>query len=212
MKKEDSEPQNISRRKFIKGVGTGVIGGTIIPGVLTSEPAKKKQETSQPHEGKVLLPLKVNGKAIRVLVEPRTTLAQLLRDQLNLIGAKITCNHGECGTCTVLLDGKAIYSCHILALDAAGKEVTTIEGLLNGEKLHPLQEAFIEHDGFQCGFCTPGQIMAARALLLKHPKPTTEQVKEGMAGNLCRCSSYPHIVKSVMAAAEKTTTNAGKGG
>jgi len=209
MKKEDSEPKNISRRKFLKGVGTGVIGGAVLPGVLTSE---EKKKSSPRREGKVLLSLKVNGKAVRVLVEPRTTLAQLLRDQLNLTGTKITCNHGECGTCTVLLNRKAVYSCHVLALDAADKEVTTIEGLLTGEKLHPIQEAFIEHDGFQCGFCTPGQIMAAYALLLKHPKPTTEQVLEGMAGNLCRCSAYPNIVRSVMAAAGKSTTNAGNGG
>jgi xanthine dehydrogenase YagT iron-sulfur-binding subunit len=209
MNKEDSEPKNISRRKFIKGVGTGVIGGAVLPGVLTSQEIKK---TLSRREGKVLLSLKVNGKAVRVLVEPRTTLTQLLRDHLNLTGAKVTCNHGECGTCTVLLNGKAVYSCHMLALDAADKEVTTIEGLLTGEKLHPIQEAFIEQDGFQCGFCTPGQIMAAYALLLKHPRPTTGQVKEGMAGNLCRCSAYPNIVKSVMAAAEKTAAKAGKGG
>ncbi len=209
MNKEDSEPKNISRRKFLEGVGTGVIGGAVLPGVLTSE---EKKKSSPRREGKVLLSLKVNGKAVRVLVEPRTTLAQLLRDQLNLTGTKITCNHGECGTCTVLLNRKAVYSCHILALDAADKEVTTIEGLLTGEKLHPIQEAFIEHDGFQCGFCTPGQIMAAYALLLKHPKPTTGQLLEGMAGNLCRCSAYPNIVRSVMAAAGKSTTNPGNGG
>jgi len=209
MKKEDSEPKNISRRKFLKGVGTGVIGGAVLPGVIAAE---EKKEPLPRHQGKVLLSLKVNGKAVRVLVEPRTTLAQLLREQLNLTGTKITCNHGECGTCTVLLDKKAVYSCHILALDAADKEVTTIEGLLTGEKLHPLQEAFIEQDGLQCGFCTPGQIMAAYALLLKHPKPTTEQVLEGMAGNLCRCSAYPNIVKSVKAAAEKATANPGNGG
>jgi len=99
------------------------------------------------------------------------------------------------------LDGKAVYSCHILALDAVGKEVTTIEGLLSGEELHPIQQAFIEHDGYQCGFCTPGQIMSAQALLLKNPKPDREQVKEAMAGNLCRCSAYPKIVESVLAAA-----------
>lgn len=209
MKKEDSEPKNISRRKFIKGVGTGVIGSAVLPGVLTPEQGEK---TPQPHEGKVLLSLKVNGRAVRALVEPRTTLAQLLRDQLNLTGTKVTCNQGECGACTVLLEGKAIYSCHILALDAAGKEVITIEGLMKGEELHPLQEAFIEHDGLQCGFCTPGQIMAAMGLLLKNPQPTTEQVKEGMAGNLCRCSTYPNIVKSVLAAAEKIGAKPGMGG
>jgi xanthine dehydrogenase YagT iron-sulfur-binding subunit len=203
MKEKKSGPKNISRRKFIAGFGTGVIGGAMIPGALAAEQAKKMKESSQPQEGKVTLSLKVNGKPVRVLIEPQTTLVQLLRDHLRLTGTKVVCNRGECGSCTVLLNNKAVYSCHILALDAAGQEVTTIEGLLDGEKLHPLQEAFVEHDGFQCGFCTPGQIMAAQALLLKHPKPTTEQVKQEMAGNLCRCSAYPNIVKSVLAAAEK---------
>ena len=199
---EDSKSQGITRRKFIQGVGTGMIGTAVLPGILSGE--KEKPEPSPPsHPGKELVVLKVNGKQVRAMVEPRTTLVQLLRDHLELTGTKIVCDHGECGGCTVLLDGKAVYSCHMLALDAAGKEVLTIEGLLNGEELHPIQQAFIDHDGLQCGFCTPGQIMAAQALLLKHPEPTVEQVKEGMAGNLCRCAAYPNIVKSVMAAAEK---------
>lgn len=197
---EDSKPKAISRRKFLQGVGTGVIGSAVLPGALSGEKKKKKSQT--PHPGKELLVLNVNGKQVRALIEPQTTLVQLIRDHLNLTGTKVVCNQGECGGCTVLLDGKAVYSCHILALDAAGKHVVTIEGLLTGEKLHPIQEAFIEHDGLQCGFCTPGQIMAAQALLLKHPKPTTQQVKEGMAGNLCRCAAYPNILKSVLAAAE----------
>jgi xanthine dehydrogenase YagT iron-sulfur-binding subunit len=203
MKEKKSDPTNISRRKFIAGFGTGVIGGAMMPGVLTAKKTPKVEADSQTQEGKVKLSLKVNGKPVRVLIEPQTTLAQLLRDHLQLTGTKIVCNHGECGSCTVLLNNKAVYSCHILALDAAGQEVTTIEGLLSGETLHPLQEAFIEHDGLQCGFCTPGQIMAARALLLKFPKPTREQVQQEMAGNICRCSAYPNIVKSVLAAAEK---------
>ncbi len=204
---QDSKPNNktISRRKFIQGVGTGVIGGAVLPGALSPEPPKKEKE-SPPHKDKEMLSLKVNGKPIRVLVEPRTTLAQVLRDHLELTGTKVICNHGECGGCTVLLDGTAVYSCHMLALDAAGKEVVTIEGLMNGEKLHPVQEAFIKEDGLQCGYCTPGQVMAAYALLLKNPKPTVEQVKEGMSGNLCRCAAYPNIINSVIAAAQKMRT------
>ncbi len=198
---EDSKPKSISRRKFLQGVGTGVIGGAVLPGALSGEKKKKKEQP--PHPGNELLTLNVNGKNVRAMIEPRTTLAELLRDHLNLTGTKIVCNQGECGGCTVLLDGKAIYSCHTLALDAQGKKVVTIEGLLTGEKLHPIQQAFIDHDGLQCGFCTPGQVMAAQALLLKHPKPTPQQVKEGMAGNLCRCAAYPNIIKSVLAAAEK---------
>ncbi len=198
-----SKCERISRRKFIKGFGGSVIGGSVMIHSLPNLAKDEKDEQALLHSGKVPLTLKINGKQVKLLVEPRTTLAELLRDQLHLTGTKIVCNQGECGGCTVLLNGTAIYSCHFLALDAAGKEVTTIEGLLSGEKLHPIQQAFIEHDGFQCGFCTPGQIMAAEALLLKNQKPTRDQVKEAMAGNLCRCSAYPHIIDSVLAAAEK---------
>jgi aerobic-type carbon monoxide dehydrogenase small subunit (CoxS/CutS family) len=127
---------------------------------------------------------------------------ELLRDHLELTGTKIGCNQGECGSCTVLVNGKAVYSCHILALDVAGKNVVTVEGLMKGEELHPVQEAFIEHDGLQCGYCTPGQIMAAQALLLKNPKPDKNEIIEGMSGNICRCAAYPNIIKSVVAAAE----------
>ncbi|OGU55383.1 MAG: 2Fe-2S ferredoxin [Ignavibacteria bacterium RBG_13_36_8] len=152
---------------------------------------------------KEVVKLKVNGKNVRALVEPETTLAELLRDKLKLTGAKVSCNNGECGGCTVVLDGKAVYSCHMLALDAAGKEVITIEGLMTGEKLHPLQEAFIDEDGMQCGFCTPGQIMVAYALLVNNPNPTREEIIEGMAGNICRCAAYPNIIKSVQTTAAK---------
>lgn len=198
-----SKSKGISRRKFIKGFGSGVVGGSVLVHSLPALSNGQKAQQAPLHEGKVLIDLKVNGKQLKLLVESRTTLAQVLRDQLHLTGTKIICNHGECGGCTVLLDGQAVYSCHILALDAAGKEVTTIEGLLSGEELHPIQQAFIEHDGYQCGFCTPGQIITTQALLLKNPKPDREQVKEAMAGNLCRCSAYPNIVDSVLAAAER---------
>ncbi len=195
--------KGMTRRKFLKGVGSGVVGSTVL---LQTLPALSDAEAAmnQPqHDGKVVLAFTINGKPVRLLVEPRMTLAEVIRDELHLTGTKVVCNQGECGGCTVLLDGKAVYSCHLLALDAAGKEVTTIEGLMNGEQLHPLQQAFVDHDGLQCGFCTPGQIMAAHALLREHPHPTREQVKQGMAGNLCRCGAYPNIIESVLAAAEK---------
>ena len=199
---EDSKPRKFTRRKFIKGVGTGVAGAyAFVPGI--ERISKKIIDETLDEEGKSQLSLIVNGKRIKTKVEPRTTLAELLRDKLKLTGTKIVCNQGECGSCTVLLDGKAVYSCHMLALDADGREVTTIEGLLTGEKLSPVQEAFIDHDGIQCGFCTPGQIMSAQALLNKYPKPTKEQILNGMSGNICRCSAYPNIIKSVVAAAEK---------
>ena len=199
-----SDVKGVSRRNFLKGFGTGVVGGAMLPAAISADSLRKKREQQAAHAGKELLKVKVNGKWELALVEPRTTLAEFLRDQLNLTGTKIVCNQGACGGCTVLLDGKAIYSCHIFALDADGQEVQTIEGLLTGEKLHPVQEAFIKHDGYQCGFCTPGQIMAAKGLLTNHPKSTVEQVKVGMSGNLCRCAAYPKIVDSVLAAAQKT--------
>jgi xanthine dehydrogenase YagT iron-sulfur-binding subunit len=199
---EDSKPRKFTRRKFIKGMGTGVAGAyAFVPGI--ERISKKIIDETFDEVGKSQLTLKVNGKRIKTTVEPRTTLAELLRDKLKLTGTKLVCNQGECGSCTVLLDGKAVYSCHMLALDADGKEVTTIEGLLTGEKLSPVQEAFIEHDGIQCGFCTPGQIMSAQAVLNKNPKPSKEQILDGMSGNICRCSAYPNIIKSVIAAAEK---------
>jgi aerobic-type carbon monoxide dehydrogenase small subunit (CoxS/CutS family) len=128
------------------------------------------------------------------------TLAEVLRDRLDLTGTKVCCNQGTCGTCTVLLDDTAVYSCHMLALDAAGHRVTTIEGLMEGEELHPLQKAFVERDGLQCGYCTPGQVMFAQALLLANSDPTTDEIHEAMTGNLCRCGAYPKIIESIKAA------------
>ena len=201
---EKSKSRGITRRKFLKNIGAGVVGTTVVMSSLkagTKDP--KGEEKISLHQNRVPLSLQVNGKKITVLVEPQTSLADLLRDQLHLTGTKIVCNHGECGACTVLLDNKAVYSCHMLALDAANKSVITIEGLMNGEELHPLQQAFVEHDGMQCGFCTPGQIMAAQAILLKNPRPGRSDVLTGMSGNLCRCAAYPHIIESVLAASEK---------
>lgn len=203
---DKSKPRGMSRRKFLKTLGTGVVGTTVALDSLKAKVREKKEKGElSPHQNRVPLSLEVNGKHYTLLVEPQTSLAELLRNQLKLTGTKIVCNHGECGACTVLLDNKAVYSCHLLALDAAGKSITTIEGLLNGEELHPLQKAFVEHDGLQCGFCTPGQIMAAQALLLKNPHPSREEVLTGMSGNLCRCAAYPHIIDSVLAAAKSNS-------
>lgn len=203
---KENKMETFSRRSFVKGVGAGLMGSYTLlkPGRAAAKAKDEKAEKlAEIHEGKTELSLTVNGKKVRVLVEPRETLAELLRERLQLTGTKISCNHGECGSCTVLLDGRAVYSCHMLALDAAGGEVLTIEGLLTGDKLHPIQEAFLEHDGLQCGFCTPGQIMSAQALLNKTPRPTRDEVLMGMSGNICRCSAYPKIIESVLAAAER---------
>ena len=201
--KDKSKPRVFSRRSFVKGIGTSVIGSYAAAPVLSKFSRKVLEEVETESKNKESLTLRVNGKKVSVSVEPETTLVELLRNKLKLTGTKVICNQGECGGCTVLINGKAVSSCHILALDTEGSEIITIEGLISGEKLHPIQEAFIEHDGMQCGFCTPGQVMAAQAILIKNPKPSKDEILEGMSGNLCRCAAYPNIMKSVIAAAAK---------
>ena len=147
--------------------------------------------------------LKVNGILYNVTVETHRTLVEVLRDTLGLTGTKKSCNEGECGACTVLMDGKPVASCLVLAVAAQGKEITTIEGLAQGERLDPVQEAFVKHTAIQCGFCTPGMVMAAKAFLEENPKPTPAEVRKAISGNLCRCTGYQHIVKAVEWAAGK---------
>ena len=149
---------------------------------------------------KVLVELNVNGEFYQVLIEPWRTLLEVLRETLNLTGTKEGCGRGDCGACTVLLDGKAVNSCLLLAIDAQGKNILTIEGLSQGGQLHPLQEAFIEHGAIQCGFCTPGMILSAKALLDKNPQPTVEEVRQAISGNLCRCTGYTKIIKAILGA------------
>lgn len=146
--------------------------------------------------------LKVNGIRYTVDVKPPRTLVEVLRETLGLTGTKKSCNEGECGACTVLMDGKPVASCLVLAIDAQGKEILTIEGLSKGENLHPIQEAFLKHGGIQCGFCTPGMVMSAKAFLDEHPKPTQIEVRKAISGNLCRCTGYQQIVDSIMAGSE----------
>jgi len=143
----------------------------------------------------------VNGTPYEVAIEPRQSLLQLLREELHLTGTKEGCSEGECGACTVLLDGKTVDSCLIFALEAQGREVTTIEGLAQGDRLHPIQKAFAEYGAVQCGFCTPGMILAAKALLDSHPHPTELEIRQGISGNLCRCTGYVKIVEAIQAAA-----------
>ncbi len=147
--------------------------------------------------------LKVNGGTYDVLIAPNVTLLEVLRDKLGLMGTKRGCDLGACGACTVLMDGEAILSCMTLAVDAADKEITTIEGLSEDGDLHPLQKSFVETGGLQCGFCTPGIIMTAKAVLDEEPKPTENSLKRKMAGNLCRCTGYKKVIESVMDAADK---------
>jgi aerobic-type carbon monoxide dehydrogenase small subunit (CoxS/CutS family) len=145
--------------------------------------------------------LVVNGRSYLIHVEPRRTLLDALRKDLGFTGTKKGCDEGTCGACTVLLDGKPIYACMVLALECEGIPIETIEGMQKDGKLHPIQEAFIKEDAVQCGFCTPGQILAAKALLDENPRPSPEEVRTALAGNLCRCGTYPKIVKAVLSAA-----------
>ena len=148
---------------------------------------------------KTVINLNVNGTIHEIAVEPFWTLADVLREKLGLIGTKKECGTGNCGACTILLQGQPVSSCLLLAIDAKDKEITTIEGVSHNGKLHPLQEAFIKHGAFQCGYCTPGQILAAKALLDVNRQPTEEEVREALVGNLCRCTGYTRIVQAVMA-------------
>lgn len=152
---------------------------------------------------KQTIKLKVNGEIFDLLVEPRKTLAQVLREDLHLMGTKIGCNVGDCGACTILLDGVAVLSCLTLAVEAQNKDITTIEGLARGDKLDPLQRAFIDHGAIQCGFCTPGLILSAKGLLGENAKPTREEIKEAIGGNLCRCTGYVKIIDAIEAATQE---------
>ena len=150
--------------------------------------------------------LTVNGNKVKAEIDPRMTLAEFLREELDLTGTKVGCNRGECGSCTVLLDGKSVYSCTLLAVDAAHQEVQTVEGLTdeNG-KLHPLQEAFVEEDALQCGYCTPGMLISVKALLDRNPRPSEGDIKQAIDGNLCRCGCYPNIIRATLNASERMT-------
>jgi carbon-monoxide dehydrogenase small subunit len=146
--------------------------------------------------------MRVNGEEVEGWVDPRRTLVDFLRDDLNLTGTKKGCDLGNCGACTVLMDGKPINSCLVLAVEAEGSEILTIEGLSDGSKLHPIQEAFMEHGAVQCGYCTPGMILSAKALLDENPYPTEDEVREAIAGNLCRCTGYKKIVEAILSISE----------
>jgi xanthine dehydrogenase YagT iron-sulfur-binding subunit len=199
---EEKKSTKLSRRSFLKGLGGGAIGSAVVATGLTKSNPAEAYSSEAVGRSKTPVALKVNGKAYRVEVEHRSTLAEVLRDQLQLTGTKIGCDRGECGACTVIIDGRNMYSCSQLAVWMQGSEILTIEGLAKGDKLDAVQEAFIEHDGPQCGFCTSGQIMSGKALLLKNPNPSEAQVRRGLSGNLCRCGNYNREVAAVLAAAK----------
>ena len=187
----------MTRRSFIKSVGAGAAAaaaaGTLMAAGPPEEKVMKADETCR-------LNLKINGNVYTLLVEPRWSLLFVLREKLGMTGTKVGCERGECGACTVLINGIARYACMTLAVEAEGQDITTVEGLMEGEELGPVQQAFHDHDAFQCGYCTPGQVMAAEGLLRANPTPTAAEIQKGMSGNLCRCGAYVHIFEAVQSA------------
>ena len=151
---------------------------------------------------KTVIELKINGQVHEVLIEPHRTLLEVLRETIGLTGTKEACDTGDCGSCAVIIDGVAVDSCLVLALNAQGKEITTIEGLENNGKLHPVQESFVQYGALQCGFCTPGMIMTSKAFLDENPNPTELEIRQAISGNLCRCTGYAKIIEAVQAAAK----------
>jgi xanthine dehydrogenase YagT iron-sulfur-binding subunit len=197
-------PQGVTRRRFLKGAGLTAAGAAIIDAGLIGikEANAEMANPSVVGPGRVPLTLNINGAVHKIEVEPRTTLAEALRFELDKTGTKVVCDRGSCSACTVWLDSTPVCSCMTFALDVGERHITTIEGLANGDELHPVQEAFIEHDALQCGFCTPGMIMSCAALLQRNSHPTLEDVKTATSGNLCRCGTYPKVFEATLAAAD----------
>jgi xanthine dehydrogenase YagT iron-sulfur-binding subunit len=202
-KKTGQDPENefnglnASRRDFIK-LSSAVAAASMTPSIVTHAADKKMDEQIADYFEKTSLHIEVNGVAHDLSVEPRVTLLDLLREQLHLYGTKKGCDHGQCGACTVHVNGRRINSCLSLAVMNDGKKVTTIEGLAKGDELHPMQQAFIKHDGFQCGYCTPGQIMSAVACIREGHANSAGEIREFMSGNICRCGAYPNIVDAIV--------------
>ena len=188
------ETAGVSRRDILKGAGAAAFLGAVGTRAAQAEPAGKIRRIGP---GPVAIELSVNGKKRRLNLEPRVTLLDALRDRIGLTGTKRVCDRGACGSCTVIVNGKTANACMMLAVDAHGAEITTIEGLAKGGKLHPVQDAFIRHDALQCGFCTPGMVMSCAVLHERNPKAGEAEVREAIAGNLCRCGTYTHIFNAM---------------
>jgi xanthine dehydrogenase YagT iron-sulfur-binding subunit len=198
--KSSSDNAGVSRRDFLKissiSVAVPLVAG---PKMVTAA----GQDVPVHGPGKVPMEFSINGKSYKAELEPRVTLLDALRDQFELIGAKRVCDRAECGACTVLLDNKPVYACSVLAIEAQQKPITTIESLMQEGKLHPVQQAFVDHDASQCGFCTPGFVVSCKAFLDNHPHPTAEDIRRGLSGNLCRCGTYEGIRKAIAQVAQK---------
>jgi xanthine dehydrogenase YagT iron-sulfur-binding subunit len=198
-KREKRKGRGFSRRGFMQGIGvTGAVAPALLP-----EQAQAQTPPGVMGPGAVAITLNINGKPMKATVEPRETLLDTLRNQLDITGAKRVCDRGTCGACSVLVNGKVSYACSILAIDAQGKQITTIEGFaMSGGKPHAVVQAFVNNDAQQCGYCTPGFVVASKAFLDHNPNPTYEQVKDGLGGNLCRCGTYVGVRKAVLEAAK----------
>jgi len=200
--------ENFTRRDFLKGASVAVSGGLLITEAQAASAAPGPEAVAGPSP--VPITLRINGRPHKLNLEPRVTLLDALRDNLDLTGAKKVCDRGVCGACTVIMDGKPVYACNLLAIQAEGHEIVTVEGLSHGGQLHPVMTAFIEHDAQQCGFCTPGFVVACKAFLDKHPNPTLDEVEAGLGGNLCRCGTYAGVRQAVMEAAKTISMKGGK--
>jgi xanthine dehydrogenase YagT iron-sulfur-binding subunit len=198
-KKKVENQTGFSRRDFLRGVSVAASTGLLTPPGAAAATTDHAPEVVGP--GAVAITLQVNGKAHNLNIEPRVTLLDALRDRLDLTGAKKVCDRGVCGACTVIVDGHPVYACNMLAIEAEGRAIETIEGMGTQGGLHPVMAAFVEHDAQQCGFCTPGFVVACKAFLDKHPHPTREDVEHGLGGNLCRCGTYAGVREAVLAAA-----------
>jgi xanthine dehydrogenase YagT iron-sulfur-binding subunit len=191
----DESGVNVSRRAFLKTVGATSVAATVVGGAAEAQTAGP----APAGPGPVPITLTINGKKHQLTVEPRVTLLDAMRDRLDHTGLKRVCDRGTCGACTAIVDGRTAYTCSMLAIEAQGKDIRTIEGLTtDGTVLQPVQQAFVAHDGTMCGFCTPGFVMSAVALLEKHPNPTPEQARAALDGNICRCGTYTRVLEAVL--------------
>jgi xanthine dehydrogenase YagT iron-sulfur-binding subunit len=207
----------VTRRVFLKGAGleAAALAATGLAGESArAAEAARREEAARTLEGEVELVLSINGEERRVRAEPRTTLLSVLRDRIDpaLTGTKLVCDRGQCGACTVLVDGEPVYSCLVLAADALGRAVTTIEGLGSPEELSALQQAFCEHDASMCGFCTPGFVVALSAFLEREPEADLEAIRAACSGNVCRCGTYPQVFEAALAAGRELAARKGGGG
>ncbi len=195
---DDAKRSGLSRRSFLRGGAAGALSGGLAAGILTGEAAGAAAATDAEAPdtvgpGPVEIELEVNGATRRLAVEPRVTLLDGLRDRLDVTGPKRVCDRGTCGACTVLEDGRPIYACSRLMIESAGRSITTVEGLGSPDAMHDVQQAFVENDAQQCGYCTPGFVVATAALLARHPAPSEQEIEAGLGGNLCRCGTYKGI-------------------